>query len=137
MVCRASSLAVLLVISALSGCTRQNSKAASSESPASSRRQEKGINEPDNARKSLSAQSVEQYTKARGVLDRARSLRCSFPRGGYVDLADPVLRPHESQSADVVFDAIDRQSGNARIIAKSGAGNVTVISGPTALTFLE
>jgi hypothetical protein len=54
-----------------------------------------------------------------------------------VDLADPALRPHESAGAEVTFDAIDRQVRHARIIAKSGAGDVTVISGATALTFLE
>ena len=54
-----------------------------------------------------------------------------------MDLADPVLGRHESQGDEVTFDAIDRQLGRARIIAKSGAGNVTVVSGPTALTFLE
>jgi hypothetical protein len=54
-----------------------------------------------------------------------------------VDLADPVLRRQESPGAEVTFDAIDRQRGRARIIAKSGAGDVTVISGPTALTFVE
>lgn len=37
----------------------------------------------------------------------------------------------------MTFDAIDRQRGHARIIAKSGAGDVTVITGPTALTFVE
>jgi hypothetical protein len=81
--------------------------------------------------------SPETYAKTRAVLDRARSLRCQFPRGAYVDLADPGLARHESAAADVTFDAIDRQRGHARIIAKSGAGDVTVITGATALTFIE
>jgi hypothetical protein len=81
--------------------------------------------------------SPETYAKTRAVLDSARSLRCQFPRGSYVDLADPGLARHESAGAEVTFDAIDRQRGHARIIAKSGAGDVTVITGPTALTFVE
>jgi hypothetical protein len=38
---------------------------------------------------------------------------------------------------DVTFDAIDRKAGHARIIAKSGARDVVVTTGPTALTFIE
>jgi len=81
--------------------------------------------------------SPEKYAEARGVLDRARSLRCEFPRGSHLDLADPKLLRHDSSGATVTFDAIDRQRGHARIIAKSGAGDVRVITGPTALTFVE
>ncbi len=81
--------------------------------------------------------SPETYAKTRAVLDNARSLRCQFPRGSYVDLADPGLGRHESAGAEVTFDAIDRQRGHARIITKSGAGDVIVITGPTALTFVE
>ena len=81
--------------------------------------------------------SPETYAKTRAVLDNARSLRCQFPRGSYVDLSDPKLVRHESAGAEVTFDAIDRQRGHARIIAKSGAGDVTVITGPTGLTFVE
>jgi hypothetical protein len=83
------------------------------------------------------AVSSDAYAKTRAVLDSARSLRCQFPQGSYVDLADPKLGRHESAGAEVTFDAIDRPHGHARIIAKSGAGDVTVIAGPTALTFVE
>ena len=82
-------------------------------------------------------QSPEDYSETRSVLDRARSLRCEFPSGAFVDLADPKLRRQDSHGAEVTFDAIDRKGGHARIIAKSGAADVTVISGPTALTFVE
>ncbi len=85
----------------------------------------------------VGAISPEAYAKTRAVLDSARSLRCQFPRGSYVDIADPSLERHESAGADVTFDAIDRQRGHARIIAKTGASDVTVITGPTALTFVE
>ncbi len=86
---------------------------------------------------SIGAISPETYAKTRAALDNSRSLHCTFPRGAYVDLADPKLARHESAGAEVTFDAIDRQAGRARIIAKSGAGDVTVITGPTALTFVE
>ena len=85
----------------------------------------------------VGAISPEAYAKTRAVLDSARSLRCQFPRGSYVDLVDPNLGRHEGAGADVTFDAIDRQRGHARIIAKTGAGDVSVITGPTALTFVE
>ena len=85
----------------------------------------------------IGAISPETYAKTRAVLDSARSLRCQFPKGSYVDLADPNLVRHEGAGAEVTFDAIDRQRGHARIIAKSGASDVTVITGPTALTFVE
>src|SRR5439155_10988351 len=77
------------------------------------------------------------YAKTRVALDAAKSLRCSFPSGGYVDLADPTLAHKEGAGAEVTFDAIDRKVGHARIIAKAGAGDVTVITGSTALTFVE
>jgi hypothetical protein len=86
---------------------------------------------------SVMAISPEAYDKARSALDAARSLRCSFPHGGYVDLADPKLARTESAGVDVTFDAIDRKAGHARIIAKSGARDVVVTTGPTALTFIE
>jgi hypothetical protein len=86
---------------------------------------------------SVSPISPETYAKTRAILDKARSLRCQFPRGSYVDLADPELGRHEGAGAEVTFDSIDRQRGHARVIAKNGAGDVTVISGPTALTFIE
>lgn len=81
--------------------------------------------------------SPETYAKTRTALDNARSLRCQFPRGSYLDLADANLARHDGAGAEVTFDAIDRQQGHARIIAKSGAGDVTLITGPTALTFVE
>ena len=81
--------------------------------------------------------SSEKYAEARNVLDQARSLRCEFPRGSYVDLADPQLARHDDSVAEVTFDAIDRQRGRARVIVKSGASDATVITGPTALTFVE
>ena len=129
--------AMLLTALALLGCSGQNRGASVSSSATSSQTLPKKSEERKQARKSLFQQSVEQYTEARKILDRARSLRCQFPRGSHVDLADPVLRRQESAGAEVTFDAIDRQRGRARIIAESGASDVTVISGPTALTFVE
>jgi Fe-S cluster assembly scaffold protein SufB len=85
----------------------------------------------------IGAISPEVYAKTRAVLDAARSLRCQFPRGAYVNLADPGLGRHEAAGAEVTFDAIDRQAGRTRIVAKSGAADVKVITGPTALTFIE
>ncbi len=85
----------------------------------------------------VGAISPETYAKTRAVLDSARSLRCQFPRGSYIDLADLSLERHEGAGSDVTFDAIDRQRGHARVIAKAGAGDVTVVTGQTALTFLE
>lgn len=81
--------------------------------------------------------SPETYARTRAALDGARSLRCTFPRGAYVDLADSKLTRHDSAGTDVTFDAIDRKAGRARIVTKTGAGTVTVITGPTALTFIE
>src|SRR5262249_17061899 len=81
--------------------------------------------------------SPETYAKTRAALDGARSLRCTFPHGGRVDLADPKLARKESAGPEVTFDAIDRKAGRARIITNDGAGDVTVIPGPTALTFIE
>ena len=78
-----------------------------------------------------------QYRAAAKVLNDAHSLRCEFPSGAFVDLGDAELRRHVTPGVTVTFDAIDREHGHARIIAKSGAGDVTVFSGPTALTFLE
>jgi len=81
--------------------------------------------------------SPEQYRQARKVLDEARSLRCEFPSGSFVDVGDPRLARHEGPGAEVTFDAIDRRRGRARIVAKAGAGDVSVFTGATALTFLE
>src|SRR5262245_44010591 len=83
----------------------------------------------------VGAVSPETYAKTRAALDSVRSLHCTFPRGGYVDLADPKLARHENAGAEVTFDAIDRKAGRARIVTKTGAGDVSVITGPTALTF--
>ena len=90
----------------------------------------------DNPTASLSRR-VDQYREARDILDHARSLRCSFPKGARVDLADPKLQRHEGAGVDVTFDAVDRKAGRARVIAKEGAADVTVIPGATALTFVE
>ena len=158
---------VLLMIAAsgVGGCNRQATTASSSASSAQDKALPQQLSEDDEHKKEseeLKAKlrvqhpdwseqrtaeyvkgylgfgiSPETYAKTRAVLDNARSLRCQFSRGSYVDLANPELVRHESAGAEVTFDAIDRQRGHARIIAKSGAGDVTVITGPTALTFVE
>ena len=81
--------------------------------------------------------SPEQYRQARKVLDEARSLRCEFPLGWFVDVSDARLTRHEGSGSEVIFDAIDRRRGRAPIVAKAGAGDVSVFTGATALTFLE
>ena len=57
--------------------------------------------------------SPETYAKTRAALDQARSLHCQFPKGAYVDLADPKLERHEAAAEEVTFDAIDRLKRHA------------------------
>ena len=81
--------------------------------------------------------SPDTYERTRAALNAAQTLRCQFPRGSYVDPADPNLTKHDQAGTDVTFDSIDRKRGTARIISTTGAADVTVFTGPTALTFLE
>ena len=124
---------VALSLPVLSVCM---SHTALASGPAESKQEQANEARSDDSSTSL-ARRVDQYREARNVLDRARSLRCTFPKGARVDLTDPGLQRHEGAGVDVTFDAVDRKAGRARIVAKEGAGDVTVIAGATALTFVE
>jgi hypothetical protein len=81
--------------------------------------------------------SAETFDKTLAALDAAKSLRCKFPLGSSVDIVAPIFKRQESTGAEVVFDAIDRQRGLARLIVQNRATNVTATRGATALTFVE
>ena len=127
------SAILALGVACLSVCSARDGRASE---PAESKQAPSTEGHVDNPNTSLSRR-VDQYREARSVLDRARSLRCTFPKGARVDLTDPNLQRHEGSGVDVTFDAVDRKAGRARIIAKEGVSDVTVIPGATALTFIE
>src|SRR5437867_8406362 len=81
--------------------------------------------------------SVNEFLRVEQLLGKARTLRCQFPKGSTLTLTDREPTRHSSPGVDVTFDSIDRQQGRARIVTKTGAGDVRILSGHTALTFVE
>ena len=81
--------------------------------------------------------SVNEFMRVEQLLGKARTLRCQFPKGSTLTLTDREPTRHSSPGVDVTFDSIDRQQGRARIVTKTGAGDVRILSGHTALTFVE
>lgn len=75
--------------------------------------------------------------KAGALLRSARSLRCSFDSGTGVILNKTPPQAIPDRLLDpVVFDNIDRATGQARFLA-FGATDVTVIAGANVLSFLH
>lgn len=74
---------------------------------------------------------------AQQLLRTVRSIKCQFPEGYIVNLAtDPIDRDTASGSS-VVYDAIDRVQGRARLIGNLGTEDLQVIVGTNTLTFIE
>lgn len=81
---------------------------------------------------------TEPQDSAERLLRSVRTLRCDFPDGNYVNLAES---PPKWQQAEgpmgVVYDAIDRTQGRARLIGTVGTGDMIVIEGVNTLTLIE
>lgn len=109
-----SVLAVMMIAALLCGCeaktgAAQQAPGSQSAEDAERKKADQEVaararqEHPDWSEKQISdyvkgyngfAISPETYAKTRAVLDSARSLRCQFPKGSYVDLADPKLGRH-------------------------------------------
>lgn len=78
--------------------------------------------------------------RAHELLRLGRTFRCVFDTGAWTDFAafpPPIAVPFSPAGDTVVFDTIDRSRLRAREIASGGAGEVTMVVGSDALSFLE
>lgn len=71
--------------------------------------------------------SVQAQQNAQQTLRSARSLRCQFPTGVLVNLATDPPGRQEAPGPTVVYDAIDRDRGRARLIGTVGTDDMQVL----------
>jgi hypothetical protein len=74
---------------------------------------------------------------AQQLLRTVRSLKCEFPEGYIVNLATTPIQRDTASGATVVYDAIERVKGQARVIGTAGTDDIQVLVGTNTLTLIE
>ena len=74
---------------------------------------------------------------AQQLLRTVRSIRCQFTTGYIINLATSPIERDTASGPTVVYDAIDRAQGRARVIGTVGTDDLQVIVGTNTLTFVE